>query len=157
MMGLITGHVPFWTHRNSEARLIAVAVGNAFHVYDLEKLSIVYISPNIDENILEIVSHKDYVYTLLGEKILKWRRMHVDSEFDIGPNAKNMLVFGEVILFTQNESIFKLDMATGERLEIPVGHEIEIMQHPSFYMNKVIITQGSSIELWNVNSGKLIH
>lgn len=56
---------------------MSVSIGHAFHVYNLEKLSLVYISPSIGPSISSIHSHKDHVYTALDNGCLvKWRRMH---------------------------------------------------------------------------------
>lgn len=81
-IGYITSDTPFYVHKNEEDRLMTVSVDHAFHVYNLEKLSLVYISNSVKQKIMQMQTHKNYTYTLLSNNsIVKWRRMNVEQTF----------------------------------------------------------------------------
>lgn len=98
-IGYITSSTPFYIHKNEEDRLMTVSVDHAFHVYNLDKLSLVYISKSIKQKIIQIQTHKD-TYTLLSNNtIVKWRRMHIEKIYSsFTSDIIQFLVIGSIII-----------------------------------------------------------
>ena len=83
--------------------------------------------------------------------------MHVEKEFALEKKVSNMNVFGDLLIATSNDSILKLNLETGNKEEVEIGHPIDFIFHPSFYLNKVLISHDETLELWNIKTHKLIY
>ena len=142
-MGYITSSTPFFVHKNEEDRLMTVSIDHAFHVYDLEKLKLVYISKSIKQKIMQIQTHKNLVYTLLSNNtIVKWRRMHIEQTFEAfhAPIIQFLVVATYIIVLCEEGRLYVVDLESGGiKSIIELGLNAYYFMHPISYLNKIVI------------------
>jgi hypothetical protein len=142
-MGYITSSTPFYVHKNEEDRLMTVSIDHAFHVYDLEKLKLVYISKSIKQKITQIQTHKNLVYTLLSNNtIVKWRRMHIEQTFECfhAPIIQFLVVATYIIVLCEEGRLYVIDLESRNiKSIIELGMNAYYFMHPISYLNKIVV------------------
>ena len=152
-IGLIVNEVGFFTHKNSSDRLITVCVGNAFHLYNLDKLRIIYISPSIDFQIKQLIYNQEHTYTLLSNNtIVKWRKQHVACSIDLKTKVTQFLVFGSVLIAISTNSLIVHDIEQNTQVEVELDFQPTFLMHPMTYLNKVVIGGENRLQLWNIKT-----
>lgn len=105
--GYYSSSLPFKVFKSDRDLLLASSVGkgNAFYVYDTDKLSIVYMSKYIYSPILWIEPSEDgFIYTAHEDKrICKWKKMHLVVTFLGHENRILKFIVGGDFLFSLGE------------------------------------------------------
>jgi len=161
-MGYITSSTPFFVHRNDDQRLMTVSIDHAFHVYDLEKLKLVYISKPVKQKILQIQTHKSFVYTLLSNNsIVKWHRMNIEASYaSFGSSIIQFLVIATYIMvLCENGKLYIVEHESGNiKTIIDIGIKGYMFMHPVSYLNKVIIAgEGDQMIIFNIEAKETIY
>jgi U3 small nucleolar RNA-associated protein 21 len=160
-IGYITSDTPFYVHKNQDERLLTVSVDHAFHVYNLEKLSLVYISNSIKQSILQMQVHKNFHYTLLSNNtIVKWRRMHIEKTYRAFPTQvlQFLVVSDLLIVLCEDDKLYQVDIATGFVTKT-LNLEIKAydFMHPVSYLNKLFVVGEEGMIIYNIEAEKVIY
>lgn len=161
-IGYITSATPFYVHRNEDERLMTVSVDHAFHVYNLEKLSLVYISNSVKQKIVQLQSHKNYTYTLLSNNtIVKWRRMHIEETFSCfsTPVIQFLVIASYLIVLCEDRKMYVVDLETScIKSTITLDMNAYLFMHPVSYLNKIVIAgEDDKIQIYNIEANELIY
>lgn len=161
-IGYITASTPFYIHKNEEERLMTVSVDHAFHVYNLEKLSLVYISSSIKQKIMQIQTHKNQTYTLLSNNtIVKWRRMHIEHTYSHFPSTilQFLVISTYVITLHSNQCLVITDLETGFiKAKIELSIQGYYFMHPVSYLNKLIVAgEDDKMQVVNIEAQEVIY
>ena len=156
-IGYITSSTPFYIHKNEEDRLMTVSVDHAFHVYNLDKLRLVYISNSVKQKIMQLQTHKNTTYTLLSNDIIiKWDRMHVKESFGFfdTPVVQFLVIATYMIVLCEGGNLYVIDLETSQiKTKIELNFEAYYFMHPITYLNKIIIAgENDCIQLWNIEA-----
>ena len=84
-----------------------------------------------------------------SHSITQWRRMHVVRHFSLDNECSHMLVLGDKLVLTQGSNLLLITM-DDERHVINTGFRVDSILHPVTYLNKVVITQGTQVKLFNI-------
>lgn len=160
-IGYVTSDTPFYLHKNQDERLLTVSVDHAFHVYNLEKLSLVYISNSIKQKIIRMQVHKNFTYTLLSNNtIVKWRRMHIEQTYTaFGTQIFQFLVISNLlIVLCEDDKLHILDIDTGFITKtVDLGIKAYDFMHPVSYLNKLLIVGEDAMIIYNIEAQKVIY
>lgn len=135
---------------------------HAFYVYNTEKLQLVYMSKFIENKITWIEATQDgFIYTALDDcTIVQWKKMHKVQVFS-GHSSKiiKFLVTSELIFsLAENGEFIIFNIKSGQVVKKKqFDHEFETFMHPTTYVNKLLFSGDSHLELWNIIDDQLIY
>ena len=161
-IGYITSSTPFYVSKNVDERLITVSVDSAFHLYNLDKLSLIYISDSVKQKIMQLQTHKNYTYTLLSNNtIVKWRRMHIERTFSLfSTSIIQFLVIADLLIVLWEEGkLYIVDLEVGEiKHLINLSINAYMFMHPLSYLNKILIAgEDDALQIYNIEADELIY
>ena len=157
-------------YRSAEDTLIASVVGqNAFYVYNADKLSLVFMSKFIAEEIVWIqAAPNGLIYTALAEsnQIVAWNKMHRVASYGGHTTAVlEFIVAGDLLFSLAEDGEFFVTNMTDKKSgdagkvikTIKLDKSLERMIHPITYVNKLLFYGGKKAELWNIIEGAQIY
>ena len=160
-MGYITSSTPFYIHKNEEDRLMTVSVDHAFHVYNIDKLSLVYISNSIKHKILQVQTQKSTFTLLSNNTIVKWRRMHIEQTYAcFTSDIIQFLAVGTIlIVLCEDKKLHVIEQSTGFiKLTTTLDIEGYYFMHPVSYLNKIVIAgEGDKLQIFNIEANEVIY
>ncbi|KAJ9444237.1 U3 small nucleolar RNA-associated protein 21-like protein [Diplonema papillatum] len=140
------------------------AVGRTFHEYNLAKLQLIHVSPALPKKIravaksgtLNVAAARGDIYCFKTRRLI-WTSTH-------SPHAKviQLIARNDVLLSLGTDVTVKVwRLSSGELLhEFALSHDSTptVMCTVVNYRNKVVLgTQQGCLELWNFNTGTLVH
>lgn len=161
-IGYVTAATPFYVHRNQDERLMTVSVDHAFHVYNLEKLSLVYISNSVKQKIMQLQTHSNYTYTLLSNNsIIKWRRMHPEQTFSCfdTPVIQFLVISSYLLVLCEGGKLYTVDLNTQFiKAKADLGMNAYAFMHPITYLNKIVVAgEGDQLMVYNIEAQEVIY
>ena len=78
--------------------------------------------------------------------------MHVDKIFQLENQGKQLMIFGDLMIYVSNSSIITIDQETNFKASIDVDEHIDFIFHPPTYLNKILVAKKNILELWNIKS-----
>jgi U3 small nucleolar RNA-associated protein 21 len=162
ILGYVTNQVPFSLQARGTNYFLTTSIGKAFHIYDVEKLKLVFVSDQTPQPITALESIGDITFTGCGSDVWLWHRAKYAGKLCATPEVvvKNILVFGEYLIVAHEKGYLRIWNYKEETLylELTLGFEISAMLHPSTYLNKMVIasTEGS-MQLWNLKASDKIY
>jgi U3 small nucleolar RNA-associated protein 21 len=161
VLGYYASEVPFKIYHDNGDRLMLIAVGYSFHIYNLEHLRIVFMSHVLVQRIKAVAVHKDCQYTGLdNNNVIMWNKLRRIVVFKgasqpisaikvMGSHLMQLGSSGELLVW----SIESKQMV--KRMDI--GKDMNAMVHPHTYMNKMLFVGNQRVCLMNVDTEKLIY
>ena len=185
-IGCVTDGAPFGINRLGERTFITTTVGNAFQVFEADKLRLAIVAPPLLEGgkVVAVQATKSRTFVAMERQIQVWDRVTLvkrdllaasdDKDEDEGDDAGlpkgtrvvALLLLGDVLLaLTSGGALHLWDSRTleavGEKGPLSLSgdfHAGGVLVHPDTYLNKVLVGDArGQLSLWNVRSGKLIH
>uniref|UniRef100_K3W5I7 Small-subunit processome Utp21 domain-containing protein n=1 Tax=Globisporangium ultimum (strain ATCC 200006 / CBS 805.95 / DAOM BR144) TaxID=431595 RepID=K3W5I7_GLOUD len=163
-IGLIVDDLPIvWYGMGKESFAVA-SLGKSFVVYKCDKLTPVFVSPQLPKKIaaLEVLAKKQLTFTACGRQIIVWKRVdQVTTLVGHKSDIKQLLMVGTT-LFSMDQSAIRIwDLETFELInQIKFSSDFvpSVMMHPSTYLNKILVgSETGALELWNVRTMKCIY
>ncbi|KAI9217058.1 WD40-repeat-containing domain protein, partial [Blastocladiella britannica] len=164
-MGTVCNDVPFDIQALGSNHFMTTAVGNAFHVYNVDKFRLMIASGQTPEPITALGSFRETTYAACRNVVHTFARGKLVGALaspDIDGAIFQLLVLGTVVLALSDDNRLTVwDAKSGEvtaSLDFGPTFTASCFMHPHTYLNKVVIgsSQGS-MQLWNVSSSKLIY
>ncbi|XP_012945406.1 WD repeat-containing protein 36 isoform X2 [Aplysia californica] len=166
-LGFVSNHVPLVTryHKRHKDNYVITCVGQAFHVYNVNKLGIVSVSDTHPEDINVMAADFRYVFTAAGNEIYRVaRNKKIDKTYS-GHKAEVTLLlpFGPHLISVDADGYMIVwDTKTEEQyMQIrfdPAAFSVTAIAHPHTYVNKMILgSQQGTLQLWNIRSNRLIY
>ncbi|KAL7754136.1 rRNA-processing protein utp21 [Sorochytrium milnesiophthora] len=177
-LGYVANEIPFTIQKRGTENFITTCTGNAFQIYNCEKLNLLFVGPQTASPITALASHGDLTFAAVGAEINVYRRaQHVTARrymadgqqltagsFSNGRTGSvfQMLVFGEYLLALTEDNVLSVFLHGTRELqtEIEFGKKFRasVFVHPSTYINKVLVASAQgSMQLWNIQTNKLIY
>ncbi|TPX62210.1 hypothetical protein SpCBS45565_g07059 [Spizellomyces sp. 'palustris'] len=163
-IGYVTADVPICVQVRGQAHAITTSVGNAFHIYDGEKLSLLFTGPQSAEPVSAVAVFKDRVFAATGSHISVAERGKEVARYvsDSDATIFSLVVFGNLLLALCKDNVVRIwDHTIGElynELTFPESFRVTCAMHPSTYLNKVLFgSQQGSMQLWNLRTLRLLY
>ncbi|KAI9136584.1 Utp21 specific WD40 associated putative domain-containing protein, partial [Paraphysoderma sedebokerense] len=163
-IGYVTNDVPFSVQARGQAFFVTTCVGRSFHIYDVQKMGLLFAGPQSDESITALASHGDFTFAASGNVIIVYKRAKEVSRLESG-NKRTFLqldVFGDFLVgLTDDNCMVSFNFKTEELYsEIEFGDQFTATTfvHPSTYLNKILVgsSQGK-MQIWNIRTNNLIY
>ena len=162
ILGQVTNHIPFSLQARGAEYFLTTSIGRAFHIYNVDKLDLLFVSTQTDEPILALASHDEITFTGVGNEVWLWHRANYSGRLS-GPSkkkVKSIMVFGDYLIVVHEQGYLRVWEYTKTELylELCLDFEISCILHPSTYLNKILIAStGGQMQLWNVKTNELIY
>ncbi|KAI9090875.1 quinon protein alcohol dehydrogenase-like superfamily [Phlyctochytrium arcticum] len=158
-IGYVTADVPICVQPRGNVHAITTSVGSTFHIYDGEKLNLLFTGPQSDTPILAVAVSRDRVFAASGSEVIiaeRGREVGRLQSEDCG-TIFSLVVFGNLLLaLCENNAVVMWDHTTQEHyhsIEFPDSFRVTSALHPSTYLNKILFSsQQGSMQLWNLRT-----
>ncbi|KAJ3223138.1 hypothetical protein HK099_001485 [Clydaea vesicula] len=175
-LGYITIDVPFSISKRGTSHFLTTCIDHSFQIYDLDKMSLLFVGPKTELSITAIASHNDFTFAACGNSIIAFKR--AKEEFTLRQNNYNddkmdldsrhsfsiyeLKILGDLILAVCDDNVIRIwNHITREfHNQILFGSTFQVTTviHPSTYLNKILVaSQEGKMQLWNINSMRCIY
>ncbi|KAF9583486.1 hypothetical protein BGW38_009350 [Lunasporangiospora selenospora] len=165
-IGYVTNEIPFHIQARGDTYTITTCVGNTFHIYDMNKLNLLFVGPHTSSPITALTTHKDFTFVACGSDVITYKRAKEIRRYSCGHDSRlsiaSLEVFGDHLISVCSDNTVKLhEHGTGDlytTLEFDDSFTVTTLIHPSTYLNKILIgsTQGT-MQIWNIRTSTMIH
>lgn len=166
-LGYVSNHLPLQVRyiKSRKENLVVTCVGKSFHTYGITHFGLLSVGSLHPEDITAITADTFHVYTACAKVIYAWRRGTELKHVYRGHKKPIhlLLPFGAHLISVDESSAVKIWDIKGENVffELTFGNDtfqITTILHPSTYINKILLgSEQGSMQLWNVNTAKLIY
>jgi U3 small nucleolar RNA-associated protein 21 len=163
-LGYITNDVPICIQQRGQTFAITTCIGRSFQIYDGEKLGLLFVGSQADDDISAMQVYKDYTFAAVGSHVLVHLRGKQIARF-ISDDARGpihqLMIFGNTLLALYSDCIRMWDHTTHE-LDNVLGFDERFSPsfflHPATYLNKILVGgQNGVLQLWNIRTLSLIY
>ncbi|KAJ2182953.1 rRNA-processing protein utp21 [Coemansia sp. RSA 551] len=164
-LGYIASSIPHSIQYRGQTAFITTSIGRSFHVYDAEKINLLFVGPHFDHDVVSVLSIGDETFASTGGRVVVCRRGKRVCELEaVSRGEINSLVqFGDHVLgISEDNTVVIWDRNTRELFtEIEFEREsfaVTALVHPSTYVNKIVIgsSQGT-MQVWNIQSRRCLY
>ncbi|KAJ3122567.1 hypothetical protein HK098_002746 [Nowakowskiella sp. JEL0407] len=163
-LGYITNDVPVVLQSLGNAYFLTTSIGRSFHVYNCEKLNLLFVSPQTDSPITSLATLKDFTFAACGSEIIAFKRAKEGYRLKSKSMATifSISILGELIFGLCEDNTLRIWNTQSKELvsEQSFNDEFHIttMIHPSTYVNKILIgSREGKFQLWNIRSMKMLY
>lgn len=156
-LGYVTSDVPFCIQSRGTENYIVTSVGLAFHIYDLSKLHLKFVSSLCPSDIVCLTASNSFVFAATTGHIHQFERSKMIRTIIVSSRVHSMMTFGASLICIDDDNFMKIyDLETMELFsEINFTNHFfaTTIAHPTTYLNKVILgSQQGSMQLWNIRT-----
>ncbi|KAF9063827.1 Utp21-domain-containing protein [Rhodocollybia butyracea] len=171
-LGLVTNHIPFVVQTRSHKGAtdgprihILTCLGKSWALWNGSKMDLLFVGPEVEEQISSMVMDGDAVWIATGPNIIKYLRGKEVSRLinPLGVVLSFITIFGTQLLALTEDGrkMFCWDVAEGAleaTIEFDNDFTATYILHPATYLNKVLVSSSQgAIQLWNIRSETCIH
>lgn len=165
-IGLLSNNVPCaWQYRGAKsAMFLTASIGRSFHIYDCEKISLLFVGPSFHQDIVSLACFEDWTIVALQEEIVLCHRAKIVSRSPISRihdcgKITQIQTFGSSLLVSYENAFldhFLLPSLTlKKRMTLPFS--CSRFMHPPSYLDKILIcSPHQKLMLWNIEKEKCI-
>ncbi|TPX38216.1 hypothetical protein SmJEL517_g00415 [Synchytrium microbalum] len=145
---------------------LLTSVGSTFHIYDLEKLRLLFVGPRFDGTITGMASVDDLTIVSVGSDIVTCQRAKETCRVSLPHESAVtfMTMLGDLLLTLCADNTLRVwrasasDLELVSELEFAANFTATSLLHPSTYMNKVLVASREGVlQLWNIKAKKLVY
>ncbi|KAJ1964328.1 rRNA-processing protein utp21 [Dipsacomyces acuminosporus] len=164
-LGYIASSIPHSIQYRGQSLFVTAGIGRSYHIYDGEKLNLLFVGPRFDQDIDSILSIGDDTFVSTGGKVIVCQRGKSVGELESVERGdiNNLMQFGDYIMAISDDNTLVIwDKNTRELFtEIEFEREsflITAVVHPSTYVNKVVVgsAQGT-MQVWNIQTRRCLY
>ncbi|KAF9427470.1 hypothetical protein BGZ94_004836 [Podila epigama] len=165
-IGYVTNEVPFNIQARGQAYFLTTCVGTTYHMYDVEKMNLLFVGPHTSTPITALATLGDVTFVACGSEIVSYKRSKEIGRFSCGdaPNLSiaSLEIFGQHIISICSDNSVKLhDHTTGElytTIDFDPSFTVTTLIHPSTYLNKILIgSNQGTMQIWNIRTSTMIY
>ncbi|KAI8826544.1 WD40-repeat-containing domain protein [Fimicolochytrium jonesii] len=163
-IGYVCADVPLNVQARGNVHALTASVGNSFHIYDGEKLKLLFTGPQNAGPVTAVAAFKDRIFSACSNVISVAERGKEIARWEANAACKifSLLVFGNLILALCDDNVLRIwDHSTGEyynELSFPDSFRVSAVLHPSTYLNKVLLaSQQGTMQLWNIRTLTMLY
>ncbi|KAJ2715236.1 rRNA-processing protein utp21 [Coemansia spiralis] len=164
-LGYIASGVPHSIQYRGQSAFVTAGIGRSFHVYDAEKIRLLFVGPQLDADVCSVLSIGDETFVSAGGHVVVCRRGKRVAELE--PVARGeisgLMQFGDFVIgISEDNAVVVWERTTREVFtEIEFEGEsfrVTTVVHPSTYVNKIVVgsAQGT-MQVWNVQSRRCLY
>ncbi|ORZ39490.1 Utp21 specific WD40 associated putative domain-domain-containing protein [Catenaria anguillulae PL171] len=184
-LGTVANDVPFSLQALGADNFLTTCVGNAFHVYNVDRFRLMAASSPTPEPITSLAAHKDTTYAACRNIVYIFHRGKRTGELvnpDVDGSIFQLLLLGDYLLgLSDDNQLTVWDLSTPkaddddedmDKPSEPVANDNKVystvqfgsnfstscFMHPHTYLNKVLVgSSEGTMQIWNVKTNKLIY
>ncbi|OZJ06003.1 hypothetical protein BZG36_01098 [Bifiguratus adelaidae] len=143
---------------------LTTSVGTTYQIYNLAKMSLLFVGPQFKERITAITSHRDLTFIAHGSSVSVHKRgkelYAIDSDEEY--HVMDMIVLGEQLVGLCSDHVLRCWSYGTQELysSIELGNNFTptCVLHPDTYLNKVVVgTSEGVLLIYNIKTSSLIY
>ncbi|PIA17099.1 YVTN repeat-like/Quino protein amine dehydrogenase [Coemansia reversa NRRL 1564] len=164
-LGYIASNTAHSIQYRGQSAFVTVGIGRSFHVYDAEKIDLLFVGPQFDADVVSLLSIGDETFVSSGGQIIVCKRGKLIGELEQVNRGEinNLMQFGDHIIgISEDNAVVIWDKNNREIFtEIEFQSEsfrVTSVVHPSTYVNKIVVgsAQGA-MQVWNIQTRKCLY
>ncbi|KAJ2790901.1 rRNA-processing protein utp21, partial [Coemansia guatemalensis] len=164
-LGYIASNTPHSIQYRGQATFITAGIGRSFHVYDAEKINLLFVGPQFDNDVVSLLSIGDETFVSSGGQVIVCRRGKRIGELEQVDRGEidSLMQFGDYIIgISEDNAVVIWDKNSREIFtEIEFQSEsfrVTSIVHPSTYVNKIVVgsAQGG-MQVWNIQTRRCLY
>ncbi|KAJ2893817.1 rRNA-processing protein utp21, partial [Coemansia aciculifera] len=164
-LGYITSSIPYSIQYRGQAAFITAGIGRSFHIYDSEKINLLFVGPRFDADVVSVLSIGDETFVSSGGQVTVCQRAKRVGELEAVKRGEisSLMQFGDYIIGISEDNAVVIWNRVTRELFTEIEFESESFQvtavvHPSTYVNKIVIgsAQGS-MQVWNIQTRRCLY
>ncbi|KAJ2374516.1 rRNA-processing protein utp21, partial [Coemansia sp. RSA 2603] len=163
-IGYITSNVAHSIQYRGQTAFITTGIGRSFHVYDVEKIGLLFVGPHFTSDVVSVVSIGDETFVSVDGRVVVCRRGKQVGELEYADRGElsSLMHFGDYILaISADNTVVVWNKESREmftELEfVNESFQVTSIVHPSTYVNKIVVgsAQGA-VQVWNVQTRRCL-
>ncbi|KAJ1795658.1 rRNA-processing protein utp21 [Coemansia sp. RSA 2399] len=159
-LGYTTNGIAHSVQHRGQSIYVTTGIGRTYHVYDAEKINLLFVGPRFDADVVSVVSIGENTLVSSGGVVTVCRRGKRTRDLEaVGRgDIRQLLQFGDRLLgISEDNAVVIWDWTTGEVFtEIEFASEafqVTSLVHPATYVNKIVVgsAQGT-MQVWNIQT-----
>ncbi|KAJ1645421.1 rRNA-processing protein utp21, partial [Coemansia asiatica] len=164
-IGYIASNTAHSIQYRGQTAFITTGIGRSFHVYDVEKINLLFVGPHFTSDVVSVLSIGDETFVSTGGRVVVCRRGKQTGELETVDRGEisNLMQFGDyIIAISEDNAVVVWNRTTRElftELEfVSESFQVTSVVHPSTYVNKVVIgsAQGA-MQVWNIQTRRCLY
>ncbi|KAJ2782291.1 rRNA-processing protein utp21 [Coemansia javaensis] len=164
-LGYIASSVAHSVQYRGQAAFVTTGIGRSFHVYDAEKIRLLFVGPQFAADVCSVLSVGDETFVSAGGRVAVCRRGRRVGELrDVGRGEISGLAhFGDYVLgISEDNAVVVWERGSREvftELEFESeAFRVTAVVHPSTYVNKIVVgsAQGA-MQVWNIQTRRCLY
>ncbi|KAJ2162414.1 rRNA-processing protein utp21 [Coemansia sp. RSA 552] len=164
-LGYTASSIPHSIQTRGQAAFITVGIGRSYHIYNAEKINLLFVGPYFDQDVVSVLSVGDETYVSTGGQVVVCRRGKRIGELEAvsrGEISSLSQFGGFVIGISEDNAVVIWNRDTRElftELEfVSKTFQVTSLVHPSTYVNKIVVgsAQGQ-MQVWNIQTRRLLY
>eukprot|EP00767_Chilomastix_cuspidata_P002513 gnl/Chilomastix_cuspidata/2637.p1 GENE.gnl/Chilomastix_cuspidata/2637~~gnl/Chilomastix_cuspidata/2637.p1 ORF type:complete len:981 (-),score=487.38 gnl/Chilomastix_cuspidata/2637:713-3655(-) len=163
VVGVVAAPTPVAVEARSKDFFAMVSTGRRFNIYNLDKLTISMMGPQVPHKITAMAMHQHTNVVAAKRKLHLFQRREPLAELSVLPAPTDLLVTisRTLLAFSRDGSLTLVDLKDAQHLKtyrLPFAAadgapEVTAALHPTSYVNKIVVgTRGGELELHNFNT-----
>ncbi|KAJ2835623.1 rRNA-processing protein utp21 [Coemansia sp. 'formosensis'] len=164
-LGYITSSIPHSVQYRGQAAFITTGIGRSFHIYDSEKINLLFVGPRFDADVVSVLSIGDETFVSSGGRVIVCQRAKRVGELETVSRGEisDLMQFGDYIIAISEDNAVVIWNRVTRELFTEIEFESEAFRvtavvHPSTYVNKIVIgsAQGT-MQVWNIQTRRCLY
>ncbi|KAJ2823233.1 rRNA-processing protein utp21, partial [Coemansia furcata] len=164
-LGYITSSIPHSVQYRGQAAFITTGIGRSFHIYDSEKINLLFVGPRFDADVVSVLSIGDETFVSSGGRVIVCQRAKRVGELEAVSRGEisSLMQFGDYIIAISEDNAVVIWNRVTRELFTEIEFESEAFRvtavvHPSTYVNKIVIgsAQGT-MQVWNIQTRRCLY
>ncbi|KAJ2307649.1 rRNA-processing protein utp21, partial [Coemansia sp. RSA 2706] len=164
-LGYVASSIPHSIQYRGQTAFITTGIGRSFHVYDAEKINLLFVGPQFDSDVASVLSIGDETFVSTGGEVVVCRRGKRVAALESAERGEisSLQHFGDHIIgISADNAVVVWDRGSRElftALEFArEAFQVTAVVHPSTYVNKIVVgsAQGG-MQVWNIQTRRCLY
>lgn len=158
-IGLFADESQFQIYSAGTKQFMAVPTNHSYKVLSLPDLKVVLQGPHFRGKVRQICGWNEFVFVAEQKSVHKMRYYHEIECYQFDEKVRKTLILGNFLLVgTADQQIFVIAHQSSKKLStIAPSFPFRDIIHPPTYLNKILVYGARNMEIWNIQTRKLIY
>eukprot|EP00768_Dysnectes_brevis_P001890 gnl/Dysnectes_brevis/1546_a1754_1396.p1 GENE.gnl/Dysnectes_brevis/1546_a1754_1396~~gnl/Dysnectes_brevis/1546_a1754_1396.p1 ORF type:complete len:929 (-),score=302.98 gnl/Dysnectes_brevis/1546_a1754_1396:22-2808(-) len=162
VLGVVSNDVPVAWERRGRDYFAAVSTGHAFNIYNMDKIRLILIGPQLDHKITRLALFRSFTYVATGSVLHIFKRGILHETLAPFPSLITAIEVVDQTVFVASADGHMQIWNTVEgdqgrfKLNLKEGSSVTSLLHPHTFINKLLVGTTTGIEMHNVATQKRV-
>lgn len=137
---------------------LLATTGRSYKVYSLPDLKIRLLSPSFPDRVTHVAAVNQFTFLVCERRLYKFQFSHCLQTLELSEDVTCFTAIGRLLFVGFDNATLKVWDSTALDLvgDLTLAVTPRFIHHPLNYLNKVLVSDGASLLLYNVKNGRLL-